>query len=87
MSATAQGGTPPLTFALPEVSAVVKVPGGRMAHHFTTFGLHQHRPVPELLRHLLQVQRGEELLGHTEHARGVVALERRNKSQFRSITA
>lgn len=38
---------------LPEVFAVVKVPGRRVAHHFSTWGLNQHGFIPELLGHAI----------------------------------
>ena len=73
----ALGGTLTLnSLFLPEVFAVVKVPGGRMAHHLSTLRLHQHGSFPELIGHLFQTQRDEELLGHTEHVRGIISLQR-----------
>lgn len=49
-----------------------------MAHHLSIIRLLQHGSFPELIRHLLQTQRGEELLSNTKHVCGIIALGKGN---------
>ena len=65
---------------LPKVLAVVKVPGRSVADHLSALRFHQHRLIPELLRHFNQSQRGEELFCHLEHLCGIIALVRKHNN-------
>lgn len=60
--------------SLPEIFAVVKVPSRCVTHHLSTLWLNQHGSLPKLIWHFCQTQRGEELLCHTEHVCGIIAL-------------
>ena len=60
---------------IPEVLAVVEVPGGSMADHLASVvRLFQHRLAPERRRHRIETDRREELIGEAEHRRHIVAL-------------
>lgn len=60
---------------VPEVFAVVEVPGRGMADHIPSIcGFLQHGLVPKLRRHFDQTQRGEKLLGHPEHVSSIITL-------------
>lgn len=60
---------------LPEVFAVVEVPGGGMTHHIASIlGFLQHGLGPELWRHGQQPQRSEEVVWLLEHPGGIPAL-------------
>ena len=65
---------------IPEVLAVVEVPGGSMADHLASVvRLFQHRLAPERRRHRIEPDRREELVGEAEHRRHIVALSTQHK--------
>lgn len=61
---------------IPEVFAVVEVPGWGMTHHFTVCRLRQHWLVPEFKRHSFQAQWCEEVVRLLEHFQSIPALRR-----------
>ena len=61
---------------LPEVDAVVEVPGGSVAHDVTISRLGHHCLLPEDWRHGYQTQRREELLRQAEYTIRIITLKK-----------